>query len=154
MSKPPGLFDPSSWTMLTFPFPSILLAFFFLSDGLFNQLVSSFALPVHGDVLSLLSIRSYDDLQISGGVGGTALEEAARILQGKLLQSCRLLFSEPDICRSISICSIRRCAVQRLRASIEHVGSDRICGYYWISPRPGCGTVARSISPGVVYRQG
>lgn len=140
--------------MLTFPFPSTLLAFFFLSFGLFNQLLPSFALPVHGGALSLLSIRSYDDLQISGGVGGTALEEAVRILQGKLLQSCRQLFSESDICRSISICSIRRCGVQRLRASIEHVGSDRVCEYCWISPRPGCGTVARSISPGVVCGQG
>jgi hypothetical protein len=141
--------------MLTFPFPSTLLAFFFLvSDGLFDQILLSSALPVHDGALSLLSIRSYDDLQISGGVGGTALEEATRILQGNLITSCRQLFSESDICRSISICSVRRCAVQHLRASIDHVGSDRVCEYCWISPRPGCGTVARSLSPGVVYWQG
>jgi len=68
--------------MLTFPFPSTLLAIFFLvSDGLFDPILCSSALPIHDGALSLLSIRSYDDLQISGGVGGTALEEAARILQ-------------------------------------------------------------------------
>ena len=82
--------------MLTFPFPSTLLAIFFLvSDGLFDPILCSSALPIHDGALSLLSIRSYDDLQISGGVGGTALEEAARILQGKLLQVVASYFRNP-----------------------------------------------------------
>lgn len=82
--------------MLTFPSTSTLISLLFI-NGLFYQLSSSLPIGRQHGAAALLSWRNYDDLQISGGIGGTALEEAARILQG--VHSYRQgYFQGPTLC--------------------------------------------------------